>query len=81
LPICGINENKFVFKEHENVHERIRHYEEVKNNLNEYFEIELNGLNEFYETKLHLVLHKIEQLENEEVLLKKRVLFFNLEFL
>jgi hypothetical protein len=43
------------------------------NTFNEHLEIELNYFNEFYQIKLRKILNKIEQLENEEVLLKIRV--------
>ena len=38
-------------------------------------EEELVYLHQHYQTKLKVILDKIEQLENEEVLLKIRVLF------
>ena len=45
----------------------------MKTSLDEDAEIELNSLNEFYQNKLTKILNKIEQLQNEEILLKTRV--------
>jgi hypothetical protein len=47
-------------------------------------QIELINLNKDYQLKLKIILNQIQQLENEEILLKLRVCLFNnffLEFL
>ncbi len=66
-------EHAYPVKEHKNVNDRIDHCQEMINTFNEDLEIELNYFNEFYQIKLRKILNKIEQLENEEVLLKIRV--------
>jgi hypothetical protein len=44
-------------------------------------QIELINLNKDYQLKLRIILNQIQQLENEEILLKLRVCLFNNSFL
>ncbi len=63
-----------------NLNERMNYLEEI----DEDNQIELINLNKDYQLKLKIILNQIQQLENEEILLKLRVCLFNnffLEFL
>ncbi len=52
----------------------------MKDAFDEDNQIELINLHEDYQIKLRIVLDKIEQYENEEILLKIRVSLFRLFF-
>ncbi len=60
-----------------NLNERMNYLEEI----DEDNQIELINLNKDYQLKLKIILNQIQQLENEEILLKLRVCLFNNSFL
>ncbi len=59
------------------LNERMNYLEEI----DEDNQIELINLNKDYQLKLRIILNQIQQLENEEILLKLRVCLFNNSFL
>ncbi|CAF3780225.1 unnamed protein product [Rotaria sp. Silwood1] len=67
------NIKKFFFQENEHLYERINYFEDIKYMIDEDADIEFNFLNEKYIKKLNIILNKIEQLENEQVLLNLRL--------
>jgi len=80
--ICLSYKDKFnKIKVNSNINQNIQDLEYFKDILDEDYQIELTNLNENYQIKLRFILNKIQQLENEEVLLKIRVcLFLNFYF-
>ncbi|CAF1143866.1 unnamed protein product [Rotaria sordida] len=66
INIIFIQKNKYL-------NERINYIEDIKYFYDEYSQFELNYINKEYIKKLKILLDKIEQLENEQVLLNIRI--------
>jgi len=70
------NIKKKFFQVNLDINQNIQYLENIKYLLDEDYQTELNNLNHDYQIKLRIILYKIQQLENEEVLLKIRVWLF-----
>jgi len=70
------NIKKKFFQVNLDINQNIQYLENIKYLLDEDYQTELNNLNQDYQIKLRIILNKIQQLENEEVLLKIRVWLF-----